>query len=359
MSNEVASVANKAATMRDVIEKKWVDIQKALPQHVTPTRMLRVIQNMLGKNPKLLECTPQSVIGAITVASELGLEPNTPLGLGFILPYQQSKKDASGRWVKTMEAQFQIGYKGIIELAYRSGRVRSIAAECVYKNDTFKRVLGLHRDLVHEPATGDRGEIVGYYATVCVDGVDPHFEFISVTEAHDHGKKFSKAFQYDLQSGKQASPWSTNFDAMALKTVVLKALKFCPKAIEDPAMRKAVDHEEVDFAIDTTATPVVPDVPQFDLDQLEATPEQPDGFEKATADTSPQPIDVQAEPGLDTAAIEIQELRETIEAVIKEHGIPRKHVLAIIDGIKPGSKTLDDLSIEEGRLALTKVKEAA
>lgn len=351
MSNEVASVANKAATMRDVIEKKWVDIQKALPQHVTPSRMLRVIQNALGKNPKLLDCTPQSVIGAITVSAELGLEINTPLGLAFVIPYQQSKKDASGRWNKVMEAQFQIGYKGIIELAYRSGRVRSIAAECVHKNDTFKRVLGLHRDLVHEPATGDRGDIVGYYATVCVDGVDPHFEYISAQEAHEHGAKFSKAFQYDLQNNKQTSPWSTNFDAMALKTVVLKALKFCPKAIEDPALRKAVDHEEVDF-IETTAAPVAPEVPQFDLDQLEATPEQPDGFEKATAETSPQPISDDDE----AKRRELSDLRDHVMAMFKEKGVPASHMKSIVGAVRDGAK-LADLNLDEIGKVIAAVEE--
>ena len=357
MSESTAVVATRTRAM---IESKWPEIQKCLPRHVTPERQLRVIQNALGRNPKLLECTPLSLMSAITISSELGLEVNTPLGLAYILVYEQNRKDSAGRWVKELQAQFQIGYKGIIELAYRSGKVRSIAVEAVHKNDKFSRTLGIHRDLVHVPADGDRGEVIGYYATVCVDGVDPHFEYMTAADARAHGEKFSKAFQYDLAQGKKSSPWSTSFDAMAMKTVVLKALKLCPKAIEDPSLRAAVTHDEdMGVAIDTTATPVTPDVPQFDIESLAATEEQPAGFEKATADTSPQPIDVKAEPEIDTDQFESSELRETIEAFIKEHGIPRAHVLSIIGNTKPGAKKLDDLNIDERRAVLAAVKEAA
>jgi recombination protein RecT len=353
--SETQSVAVRSKQVRDIIESKWGDIQKALPQHVTPTRFLRVIQNALGKNPKLLDCTPTSLIAAITVSSELGLEINTPLGLAYVIPYQQSKKDAGGRWVKTMEAQFQIGYKGIIDLAYRSGRVRSIAAEVVYANDEFRRTLGLHRDLIHVPATSDRGEAIGYYATVYVDGVDPIFDFMTAEEAHEHGKRFSKAYQYDLKENKQTSPWSTNFDAMALKTVVLKALKFAPKAIEDPALRTAMDHEDRDFAIDTTAAPLVPagpEVGEYDPDAMEATPVQPEGFQKAQAETSPQP------KGEDTEHAEIERL-EAVEAIghlAERKGMTQKKLDAIIHEVGGPGTTIHDLDMSQLRAVADKME---
>lgn len=248
MANDVTV---RAAETRSMIEKKWPEICKALPKHITPERMLRVVQNAFGKNPKLLECTPISLMGAIVLASELGLEPNTPLGLGYIIPYDESTK-IDGAWKKVKNAQFQLGYRGLMDLAYRSGKVRSIAAEVVYSNDEFKRTLGLHRDLIHIPAAGDRGEPVGYYATVCIDGADPAFAYMTYDEAREHGLKFSKAFAYDVKEGKKSSPWSTNFDAMALKTAIIKALKYAPKAIEDASLRRAIEMD-TDDAIDVTA----------------------------------------------------------------------------------------------------------
>lgn len=255
MANEVAVNASKTRAM---IEQKWPDIQKCLPKHVTPERQLRVVQNALGKNPKLLECTPASLIGAVVLSSELGLEINTPLGMAYIIPYENSIKNPTGNgWTKVYEAQFQIGYQGLLELCQRSGKVRNVSAECVHKNDKFSRTLGLHRDLIHEPAAGDRGEVIGYYAVIEFKDGGADFAYLTKEEAFEHGKQFSKAFAYDIKENKKSSPWSKNFDAMAKKTCIIKVLKYAPRAIEDATLRQAMEIES-DFsgAIDVKATPI-------------------------------------------------------------------------------------------------------
>jgi recombination protein RecT len=243
--SEIQTVGARALAARRMIDDKWGDIQKCLPAHVTPERMLRVIQNALGKNPKLLECTPLSLISAITISSELGLEINTPLGLAYVIPYEQSVK-VNGSWQKTMMAQFQLGYMGAVTLVKRSGAAKYIYAETVYANDKFSYKLGLHRDLIHEPATSNRGDEIGYYAVAYLPDGDAVFTYLSKADAEAHALQYSKAYQYDRKEGKATSAWSTNFGAMAKKTAVLKVVKYLPKAAEDVALSRALELDRND-----------------------------------------------------------------------------------------------------------------
>lgn len=244
MSTELTAGA-KAIQVRALIEKKWQEsIVKCLPRHVTPERMLRVINNALGKNTKLLDCSQQSLIGAIVVASELGLEPNTPLGFGWIIPYKN-------------EAQFQIGYRGLIELATRTGKVQNIIAHTVHEQDEFSYSLGLCPDLKHTPALGERGESVGYYAVVFMKDGPPAFCYMSKEDVDAHALKYSKAYAYDVKNKVKSCPWSTDFDSMAKKTVIIQALKYCPRAIEDVNLRRAMEPGD---AIDVTAN-IIDDEP--------------------------------------------------------------------------------------------------
>lgn len=266
----IEPVSERASKTRAIIESKWGEIQKCLPAHVTPTRMLRVIQNAMGKNPKLLECTPISLMNAITVSSELGLEVNTPLGFAYIIPYSESVREGN-QWKKVLNAQFQIGYRGLMDLAFRSGKVRAICAEAVHAKDEFRRSLGLHRDLVHNPAAGERGEVIGYYAVVELTDGTATFAYLTKEEAHQHGLRFSKAYKYDVDENKKSSPWSTNFDAMAKKTAIIQALKYAPKAIEDVALRRAIENDtEPESAINVNATVLQPGA----MDGAEADPKK-------------------------------------------------------------------------------------
>ena len=100
--------------------KDWVKvmepaIKKALPSVITPERFTRMVMTAISSNPKLAECTPASFCGAMMQAAQLGLEPNTPLGQAYLIPYRNHGK---------LECQYQTGYKGLITLAYRSGQDR-------------------------------------------------------------------------------------------------------------------------------------------------------------------------------------------------------------------------------------------
>ena len=138
VNNQVATSEKK--TMQSYIKSMEGEIKKALPSVITPERFTRMVLSAISTNPKLGSCTPTSFLGAMMSAAQLGLEPNTPLGQAYILPYQNKG---------TLEAQFQLGYKGLIDLAYRSGEVELVQAHIVYENDTFECEFGLNAKLKH------------------------------------------------------------------------------------------------------------------------------------------------------------------------------------------------------------------
>ena len=151
-------------------------------------------------------------------AAQLGLEVNTPLGHAYVIPRNNRKQG-------TVEAQFQLGYKGLIALAYRSGQVASIQAEVVYANDEFDYEFGLDPKLHHKPATGDRGAPTHYYAVWKTKDGATGFAVMGIDDIKAHAAKFS-----DAVKGGKFSPWETNFNEMSLKTVLKKALRYAPLA---------------------------------------------------------------------------------------------------------------------------------
>ena len=117
------------------------EIKRALPSVLTPERFTRMALSAINNTPKLAECSPMSFIAALMNAAQLGLEPNTPLGQAYLIPYKNKGN---------LECQFQIGYRGMIDLAYRNERMQSIEAHTVYENDDFSYSFGL------EPSDGAR-----------------------------------------------------------------------------------------------------------------------------------------------------------------------------------------------------------
>jgi recombination protein RecT len=200
-------------TMQAYIKSMEGEIKKALPSVITPERFTRMVLSAISTNPKLGSCTPSSFLGAMMSAAQLGLEPNTPLGQAYILPYQNKG---------TLEAQFQLGYKGLIDLAYRSGEVELVQAHIVYENDTFECEFGLDAKLKHVPAETDRGNAVKVYAMFKTKSGGYGFDVMSIDDVKKHAQKYSKAY------GSSYSPWATNFEEMAKKTVLKRCLKYAP-----------------------------------------------------------------------------------------------------------------------------------
>ena len=220
--------ANPQKTMRDMINKMSGEIAKALPSVMTPERFTRITLSALSNNPQLAECTPSSFLGAMMTAAQLGVEPNTPLGQAYLIPYKNSKKvtkpDGKTEWVQQLECQFQLGYKGLLDLAYRSGEISVIQAHTVYANDEFTYEFGLDAKLTHKPCmTADKGEPVAFYAMFKTKDGGYGFEVMSIDDVRAHARKFSQAF-----AKGSTSPWQTNFEEMAKKTVLKRVLKYAP-----------------------------------------------------------------------------------------------------------------------------------
>ena len=130
-TKKAVTTTNSKASLRDVVVAMQDDIAKALPKVITADRFTRIALSALSNNPKLYECSKLSFLGALMNAAQLGLEPNTPLGQAYLIPYYNNKE-------KRLECQFQIGYKGLLDLAYRSGEIAMIQAYIVYENATFE-----------------------------------------------------------------------------------------------------------------------------------------------------------------------------------------------------------------------------
>lgn len=232
-------------TIKDYINAMSGEIAKALPQVMTPERFTRIALSAVSNTPKLGGCTPQSFLGAMMNAAQLGLEPNTPLGQAYLIPFENRKKGIT-------ECQFQIGYKGLIDLAYRSGEVKMIDAQTVYENDEFEYELGMDPVLKHKPARTNRGNPIYFYATFKLTNGGQGFQVMSIEDVQDHAKKYSKTYNN--------GPWQTNFEEMAKKTVLKKLLKYAPLKTE---FVKQVTSDET---IKTSISDHMEDVPNEYMD---------------------------------------------------------------------------------------------
>lgn len=212
---QTAQIGKKPLTMQDYIKKMQGEIAKALPSVLTPERFTRITLSALSTNAKLAQTTPKSFLGAMMTSAQLGMEPNTPLGQAYLIPYKNHG---------VLECQFQLGYKGLIDLAYRSGQVSTIQAQTVYANDEFEYELGLEPKLRHVPAKTNRGEPIFFYAVFRTKDGGYGYEVMSIDDVRTHAKKYSKAYGN--------GPWQTNFEEMAKKTVLKKALKYAPLKTE-------------------------------------------------------------------------------------------------------------------------------
>ena len=264
------AVQNKAApqqkTLQTYIKSMEGEIAKALPSVITPERFTRMVLSAISSNKDLANVEPKSFLGAMMQAAQLGLEPNTPLGQAYIIPYENHG---------VPKAQFQLGYKGMIDLAYRSGEVSIVDAQVVYENDDFSYELGLDPKLHHVPALKDRGDATMVYAMFRTKSGGFGFQVMSMDDVRKHASRFSKAYSSSY------SPWTTNFEEMAKKTVMKKALKYAPlksdfargmSADETVKTQISADMYEVQDEADYT------DVPFVDVDDSTGEVLEPDSL---------------------------------------------------------------------------------
>lgn len=246
--------AGKPVTIKDYINQMQGEIAKALPKVMTPERFTRIALSAVSNTPELANCTPKSFLAAMMNAAQLGLEPNTPLGQAYLIPYRNKG---------TLECQFQVGYKGLIDLAYRSGDVKTIQAHVVYEHDEFEYELGLEPKLRHIPAKENRGEPIWFYAVFKLINGGEGFEVMSIEDVRNHAKKYSKSYSSSY------SPWTTSFEEMAKKTVIKKVLKYAP--MKTDFVRAITEDETIKHDIDFDMSMVPNDVVEADYTETTET----------------------------------------------------------------------------------------
>lgn len=210
----------KIKTLTKVMEKQKEQMAMALPKHMTPERLTRIALTELRQTPKLLDCDSKSFLKCIMVAAQLGLEPGM-LGHAYLVPYGK-------------ECTLIMGYKGMIELARRSGQIQSIEARNVYSNDFCEVTFGLNADLVHkiDIRAESRGDFIGSYAVAHLKDGGKQFEFMPKAEI-EKIRTSSKAGNF--------GPWKDHYEEMAKKSVIRRLFKYLPVSIE---VQKAVVLDE-------------------------------------------------------------------------------------------------------------------
>lgn len=177
---------------------------------------------MAKQEPKIAMCTPDSVLTAMMACVHLDLMPNTPEQHAFVIPYKNNR-------LGIMQLQFQIGYKGMLVLAERSGQVRKIEAELVFDGDRFTYALGLARKLNHRPSMDvdrtDYTKVKAAYAVITLRNGEQVFDVM--------GRKELDKIQATAKASADDAPWKKWPEAMAKKTVVKRALKLVPSSSDD------------------------------------------------------------------------------------------------------------------------------
>ena len=237
MAENLPALQQKAVTLRDYLNDDRIkgQLELALPKWMSIDRLLRIVFTSTMKNPKLLDCTKESLLQSIMQCAQLGLEPI--LGRAYLIPYK-NKKQINGQWQKVLECQFQPGYQGLVDLARRSGQVKDVYAQVVYENDEFLIEYGTERKLSHKPHLGNNpGDPIGAYAVwESTDGLKS-FEFMPLHEIYKRRDK-SQAYQF-AESGnagsggsKKDSIWHVWEGEQMRKTVIKHSAKLQPASIE-------------------------------------------------------------------------------------------------------------------------------
>lgn len=197
------------------------------------TRFVSSVVSAVQANPQLAKCTNASILSAALQGEALRLAPSPQLGMFYMTPYK-TKKKVGDRLVDVEEAQFSIGYKGMIQLAIRSGQYKTIVVSEVKEGeisyDPITEEIETHP--IMDPAVRESANTIGYYAYFRLLGGFEKRIYQSRETIEAHAKRYSKSYRYDLANNKKSSPWTTNFDAMAKKTLLRMLLKWGPSSVE-------------------------------------------------------------------------------------------------------------------------------
>ena len=209
MANEITT-KKTANDIRDLILSDSAKSQfaAALPKHLKPDRFIRIAITAITRTPKLMECTKESLLSCLLDLSQLGLEPDSRKA--HLIPYGN-------------KCTLIIDYKGLVDLARRSGEISDIHADVVCENDSFEYSFGTDGKLIHKPAIADRGKPVAAYSFVKLKDGSSSYEVMNEEEIKAIWKRSKAA---------SSGPWVTDWNEMAKKTVFRRHSKWLPVSSE-------------------------------------------------------------------------------------------------------------------------------
>lgn len=212
---------NPQQNMKNLLERSWPRIVAVIGNNLSPQRLYQMYVSTINREPQLANCSVESVLSCFMKCAALGLEPSNVDGLGraYILPYG-NKNYRTGQ----KEATLIIGYKGMIDLARRSGQIRDISARAVHEGDEFAYSYGLNEDLRHVPCAKP-GKLTHVYMIANFKDGGHYFQVMNADEIEAAAKR-SPSY------GKAVSPWKSDYEAMAKKTVIRRAFPYLPVSVE-------------------------------------------------------------------------------------------------------------------------------
>lgn len=253
MANEIqrtrATGVLTRGSVASLLESNAAEIAKALPRGMTIERLSKVLLFSIDQNPDLLKCTQVSLLRAIKECVTLGLEPGGIRGLVYLIPYKVGGQDLN------RECQTIVGYKGLRELAMRSGMVKQLEARVVHKNDRFRVRFGFDPELSHEPNTEDPGPPFAVYCLARLSDGGAHVEVMTMREV--------EAIRSRSKAGN-SGPWVSDFEQMARKTAVRRIMNYMTLSPE-AADALAVDGDTIEGSVvqrEASLAPAVAAAPQ-------------------------------------------------------------------------------------------------
>lgn len=237
-----APAQQRPATLADQIKSMESQFALAMPKGAEAQQLVRDALTSLRQTPALGQCSPASVLGGLMTCAQLGLRPGV-LGHAWLIPFKSKGN---------MEAQLVVGYQGLVELAHRSGQIKSLIARTVYENDTFDVDYGLEDKLIHKPYMGgEKGAPIAYYAVAKFNSGGHAFYVMSHPEMVAYKNKNSKAGKF--------GPWVDHFESMAHKTCVRQLAKWMPKSTDLATAIESDESVRVDLTPDAVNYPHHPD----------------------------------------------------------------------------------------------------
>ena len=317
--NETPGVVPARTSIEELLKdpRTTKAIAKVAAKHLEPERLLRLTLSAVRKTPDLKYCTPESLLGALMTTAAIGLEPNTPEGHAFLIPFFRTYRKKDGSFGRVRECQYIIGYKGFIQLAYRSPRVLLVTADAIHQRDEFESYISSESEtgtfFKFRKALENRGPLVGSFCYSRIQGesgradmatVLPLDEILKIRSKSETYTNLVKRVEAETAGTKKreyaektlaATPWVFWEGEMAAKSAIRRWAKQAPIS-RDMEIAAAIDEAASEGRLNM-ALLADPDAARAVIEGRAEVPEHEDAADEgeppemadANEDPAPQP----------------------------------------------------------------------